>query len=39
VLERHGPTEVHRMSFAPCAQPSLFPTGAAPAQYEAHAKA
>ena len=23
-LERHGPTPVHRMSFAPCAQPSLF---------------
>ena len=20
----HGPTPVHRMSFAPCAQPSLF---------------
>ena len=26
-LERHGPTEVHRMSFAPCAQPSLFAFG------------
>ena len=25
-LERHGPTSVHRMSFAPCAQPSLFST-------------
>ncbi len=23
-LERHGPTAVHRLSFAPCAQPSLF---------------
>jgi ribonuclease HII len=23
-LERHGPTSVHRLSFAPCAQPSLF---------------
>ncbi|MDH5223610.1 MAG: ribonuclease HII [Actinomycetota bacterium] len=23
-LDRHGPTPVHRMSFAPCAQPSLF---------------
>ena len=26
-LERHGPTVVHRMSFAPCAQPSLFSSG------------
>jgi ribonuclease HII len=23
-LERHGPSAVHRLSFAPCAQPSLF---------------
>lgn len=27
-LERHGPTPQHRLSFAPCAQPSLF-SGAA----------
>lgn len=26
-LERHGPTPVHRLSFAPCAQPSLFAPG------------
>lgn len=26
-LERHGPTPVHRLSFAPCAQPSLFARG------------
>jgi len=32
---------VHRMSFAPCAQPSLFPTGASldGLPDEAHAKA
>ena len=29
-LERHGPTPVHRMSFAPCAQPSLFAVDTAP---------
>jgi ribonuclease HII len=26
-LMNHGPTPVHRLSFAPCAQPSLFATG------------
>jgi ribonuclease HII len=26
-LDEHGPTPVHRMSFAPCAQPSLFASG------------
>ena len=29
-LDRHGPTPLHRMSFAPCAQPSLFGTVAGP---------
>lgn len=28
-LDEQGPTPVHRMSFAPCAQPSLFASGAA----------
>jgi ribonuclease HII len=28
-LEEHGPTPVHRLSFAPCAQPSLFAAVAA----------
>lgn len=45
-LERHGPTPVHRLSFAPCSQPSLFapdpaavPAELAEGRDEAHARA
>jgi ribonuclease HII len=29
-LDRDGPSPVHRLSFAPCAQPSLFADAAPP---------